>query len=223
MTEIRGEGPQKDIDEIMRLHNIWVKANRTGSIPMMRDAFVGGDRVLRMEPQRLFVRRNRRVGDAVGVARQVQSESDARRGRRPARASPRRNRMALVQRAVHYHARRRPAAAGQRQVPQHRGVRARGRTRQAGLEDVALPFFVVRAGPANGSRTRLKTMAKVRRVRSRFRKSAHARVRRARQARRGTGHRNVLDSRGFHSTAAHSRWRRQSRAVRRRSRLASAS
>ena len=44
MAEIKGEGPQKDIDEIMRLHNLWVKANRTGSIPMMRDAFVGGDK-----------------------------------------------------------------------------------------------------------------------------------------------------------------------------------
>src|ERR1700721_1908068 len=44
MAKIRGEGPQPDIDEIMRLHNLWVKANRTGSIPMMRDAFVGGDK-----------------------------------------------------------------------------------------------------------------------------------------------------------------------------------
>jgi hypothetical protein len=44
MPQIRGEGPQKDIDEIVRLHNLWVKANRTGSIPMMRDAFVGGDK-----------------------------------------------------------------------------------------------------------------------------------------------------------------------------------
>src|SRR5258708_38996766 len=44
MAKIRSEGPQKDIDEIMRLHNLWVKANRTGSIPMMRDAFVGGDK-----------------------------------------------------------------------------------------------------------------------------------------------------------------------------------
>ena len=75
MAKIRGEGPQPDIDEIMRLHNLWVKANRTGSIPMMRDAFVGGDKVLRMEPQRLFLRRHRRVGDAVGMAGQVQSES----------------------------------------------------------------------------------------------------------------------------------------------------
>src|ERR1700691_4428171 len=44
MAHIRGEGPQTDIDEIVRLHNLWVKANRTGSIPMMRDAFVGGDK-----------------------------------------------------------------------------------------------------------------------------------------------------------------------------------
>jgi ketosteroid isomerase-like protein len=44
MAKIRGEGPQKDIDEIVRLHNVWVKANRTGSIPMMREAFVGADK-----------------------------------------------------------------------------------------------------------------------------------------------------------------------------------
>ena len=44
MATISGEGPQKDIYEIVRLHNVWVKANRTGSIPMMREAFVGGDK-----------------------------------------------------------------------------------------------------------------------------------------------------------------------------------
>jgi ketosteroid isomerase-like protein len=44
MAEIHGEGPKADIDEIVRLHNIWIKANRTGSIPMMREAFVGGDK-----------------------------------------------------------------------------------------------------------------------------------------------------------------------------------
>src|SRR5208337_2709357 len=36
--------------------------------------------VLRMEPQRLCLRRDRRVGDAVGVAGQVESERDAGRG-----------------------------------------------------------------------------------------------------------------------------------------------
>ena len=44
MAKIRGEGPQQDIDEIVRLHNVWTEANRKGSIPMMRDAFVGGDK-----------------------------------------------------------------------------------------------------------------------------------------------------------------------------------
>ena len=43
-SKFAAKGPKKDIDEIVRLHNIWVKANRTGSIPMMRDAFVGGDK-----------------------------------------------------------------------------------------------------------------------------------------------------------------------------------
>jgi ketosteroid isomerase-like protein len=35
---------QQDIQEITRLHNLWAKANRVGSIPMMREAFVGGDK-----------------------------------------------------------------------------------------------------------------------------------------------------------------------------------
>ena len=30
--------------EIERLHNLWADANRKGSIPMMREAFVGGDK-----------------------------------------------------------------------------------------------------------------------------------------------------------------------------------
>ena len=80
MAEIRGEGPQKDIDEIVRLHNLWVKANRTGSIPMMRDAFVGGDKFFGWNLNGFSYDGNRRVGDAVGMARKIQSESDARRG-----------------------------------------------------------------------------------------------------------------------------------------------
>jgi ketosteroid isomerase-like protein len=44
MAEVRGEGPQQDIDEIVRLHRLWSDANRQGSIPMMRAAFVGGDK-----------------------------------------------------------------------------------------------------------------------------------------------------------------------------------
>src|SRR6266852_5384509 len=36
--------PNDDAAEITRLHNLWADANRKGSIPMMRDAFVGGDK-----------------------------------------------------------------------------------------------------------------------------------------------------------------------------------
>jgi len=35
---------EQDIREITRLHNVWTEANRKGSIPMMREAFVGGDK-----------------------------------------------------------------------------------------------------------------------------------------------------------------------------------
>ena len=35
---------QKDVDEIVRVHNLWMEANKKGSIPMMREAFVGGDK-----------------------------------------------------------------------------------------------------------------------------------------------------------------------------------
>jgi hypothetical protein len=44
MAAIIAEGPKQDIDEIVRLHNVWVTANRTGSIPMMREAFADGDK-----------------------------------------------------------------------------------------------------------------------------------------------------------------------------------
>jgi len=38
--------PDKNQDavEIERIHNLWADANRKGSIPMMREAFVGGDK-----------------------------------------------------------------------------------------------------------------------------------------------------------------------------------
>jgi hypothetical protein len=44
MADIRGHGPKEDVDEILRLHRLWSDANRQGSIPMMRAAFVGGDK-----------------------------------------------------------------------------------------------------------------------------------------------------------------------------------
>jgi len=44
MAERRADSTRQDIDEIVRLHNLWSEANRKGSIPMMRAAFVGGDK-----------------------------------------------------------------------------------------------------------------------------------------------------------------------------------
>jgi hypothetical protein len=44
MADSRAEASKADRDEIVRLHHLWSDANRKGSIPMMRDAFVGGDK-----------------------------------------------------------------------------------------------------------------------------------------------------------------------------------
>jgi ketosteroid isomerase-like protein len=44
MTSSRAENKSQDAAEIERLHNVWANANRNGSIPMMREAFVGGDK-----------------------------------------------------------------------------------------------------------------------------------------------------------------------------------
>jgi hypothetical protein len=44
MPNSRAENTNQDAVEIERLHNLWADANRKGSIPMMREAFVGGDK-----------------------------------------------------------------------------------------------------------------------------------------------------------------------------------
>lgn len=44
MPNSRAENKNQDAAEIERLHNLWADANRKGSIPMMREAFVGGDK-----------------------------------------------------------------------------------------------------------------------------------------------------------------------------------
>ncbi len=40
--DIRGQ--TKDRDEVLALHHKWMEANRKGSIPMMREVFVAGDK-----------------------------------------------------------------------------------------------------------------------------------------------------------------------------------
>ena len=154
MAQIRGEGPQKDIDEIVRLHNLWVKANRTGSIPMMRDAFVGGDKFFGWNLNGFAYdgieewatlwewlakfKANATLGEDEDLRVRVRGDMGWLSCTAPFTIT-------LADGT---------AAAGQRQVPQHRGLRARGRQGQAGLEDVALPLFVVRDRPADGLRER---------------------------------------------------------------------